>query len=192
MFSMFHAIPAGMRFGAIYADPGIAFKTRSPKGETSRVPQRKYRCPPLDELKKLPVADYAAKDCWLCLWVPPRSVPLVEPLMEAWGFTFSSRAFEWVKTYDDGSLFFGSGYTTRKGSEDCWLGRRGNPQRKSKSVREVIVAPVREHSRKPDETYRRIEQFCDGPYLELFARQQWPNWTCVGDEAEKFTAGIAA
>jgi len=53
-------------------------------------------------------------------------------------------------------------------------------------VRELIVAPRREHSRKPDEIYQRIEQLCSGPYLELFARQQWPGWVCVGDESERF------
>jgi N6-adenosine-specific RNA methylase IME4 len=80
----------------------------------------------------------------------------------------------------------GGGYGTRHNIEVCWLGRSGHPQRKSKAVRELIVAPVREHSRKPDEVYRRIEMLCDGPYLELFARQQWPGWSCVGDEAKKF------
>jgi N6-adenosine-specific RNA methylase IME4 len=55
-------------------------------------------------------------------------------------------------------------------------------------VREFIVAPRREHSRKPDETYRRVEALCDGPYVELFARQQWPGWICVGDQSEKFQA----
>jgi N6-adenosine-specific RNA methylase IME4 len=38
-------------------------------------------------------------------------------------------------------------------------------------VRELIVASVREHSRKPDEIYGRIEDFCAGPFVELFARQ---------------------
>jgi hypothetical protein len=52
------------------------------------------------------------------------------------------------------------GLTTRKNSETCWLGRRGKPEIRSKGVRELIVAPVREHSRKPDELYRRIERFC--------------------------------
>ena len=60
------------------------------------------------------------------------------------------------------------------------------PRRKSAGVRELIIAPVREHSRKPDEIYSRIETLCDGPYLELFARQGWPNWTAVGDERDKF------
>jgi N6-adenosine-specific RNA methylase IME4 len=80
----------------------------------------------------------------------------------------------------------GTGFSTRKNAEVCWLGHRGRPQRKSKAVRELIVAPRREHSRKPDEIYSRIEALCDGPYLELFARQRWPGWTCFGDESGKF------
>jgi len=34
-------------------------------------------------------------------------------------------------------------------------------------VRELIVAPVRQHSRKPDEIYRRVEALCDGSCLEV-------------------------
>ena len=46
-------------------------------------------------------------------------------------------------------------------------GAAGQPQRKSAGVRELIIAPVREHSRKPDEIYRRVEAFSDGPFLEI-------------------------
>jgi N6-adenosine-specific RNA methylase IME4 len=53
-------------------------------------------------------------------------------------------------------------------------------------VRELIVAPLRQHSRKPDEVYRRIEALCAGPYVELYARQRWPGWICTGDEVGKF------
>jgi N6-adenosine-specific RNA methylase IME4 len=83
----------------------------------------------------------------------------------------------------------GLGHTTRANVELCWLARRGNPHRLDMGVRELIVAPARQHSRKPDETYQRIEQFCAGPYVELFARQQWPGWICVGHENEKFGHG---
>ena len=34
---------------------------------------------------------------------------------------------------------------------------KGHPQRLSRSVRQLIISPRREHSRKPDETYERIE-----------------------------------
>jgi hypothetical protein len=36
--------------------------------------------------------------------------------------------------------------------------------------------PRREHSRKPDEVYARIEALGEGPYLEVFARFSRPGW----------------
>jgi N6-adenosine-specific RNA methylase IME4 len=179
-------IPDDIRFGAILADPPIAFATYSPRGE-GRSPQRHYRCMPFEELCALPVADIAAADSFLFLWVPLRSVEAVTPLMRAWGFGFSGSAFAWAKLNRSGSgWFMGNGYGTRHNAEVCWLGRRGKPQRRSKAVRELIVAPRREHSRKPDEIYQRIEALCNGPYLELFARTQWPGWVCVGEEIGRF------
>jgi N6-adenosine-specific RNA methylase IME4 len=49
------------------------------------------------------------------------------------------------------------------------LATRGKPRRVNADVPELIVSPVREHSRKPDEIYERIERLVPGPYLELFA-----------------------
>jgi len=150
-------------------------------------PQAHYKCEAFNKLAAVPVASVAAPDCFLFLWVPLRSVFLVEPLMRAWGFIFSGSGFVWIKPNKSGfGWAMGGGYGTRKNVEVCWLGRRGKPQRKSKGVRELIVAPRREHSRKPDEIYSRIEEFCAGPFLELYARQQWPGWICVGDGVGKF------
>ncbi len=81
--------------------------------------------------------------------------------------------------------------TTRANIELCWLGRRGNPIRLDKGVRELIVAPRREHSRKPDEVFERIERYCAGPYLDLFARQRRPGWTVWGDQVDKFSGEAA-
>ena len=140
-----------------------------------------------EQLAAIPVANVAAADCFLLLWIPLRSVFLVKPLMRAWGFAFSGAGFTWVKQNRSGmGWFMGGGYGTRHNVEICWLGRRGSPRRKSAGVRELIIAPVREHSRKPDEIYLRVEALSNGPYIELFARQQWPGWTCVGDEVGKF------
>jgi N6-adenosine-specific RNA methylase IME4 len=169
-------------------DPPLAFKTRSLKGE-GRTPQHHYGCLSFDQLAALPVADLAAVDAFLFLWVPLHSVPIVEPLMQAWQFTFSGGAFVWAKLNPSGVGFaMGGGYSTRKNVETCWLGRRGHPKRLARDVPELIVAPRREHSRKPDEQYERIERFCRGPYVELFARQRWPNWIAWGDEIDRFNA----
>lgn len=179
-------LPDGGEFGAILFDPPVKFAVRSIKG-AHRTPQSKYQCASFEELAATPITSVAARDCFLFMWMPMHSMPLVEPLMRALGFKYVSNGFTWVKLNRDGVGFFiGSGYTTRKNTETCFLGRRGWPKRKSGGVRELIVAPVREHSRKPDEIYERIESFCNGAYLELCARQQWPNWTCIGNESDKF------
>ena len=56
-------------------------------------------------------------------------------------------------------------------------------KRKSRSVSSVIMTPIEEHSKKPDETRKRIEAlYGDVPKIELFARRQADNWDCWGNE----------
>jgi N6-adenosine-specific RNA methylase IME4 len=75
----------------------------------------------------------------------------------------------------------GQGYWTRSNPEDCWLATRGAPKRMDAGVRQLVVAPVMEHSRKPD-LYADIERLVQGPYLELYARRPWDGWTSWGNE----------
>jgi hypothetical protein len=66
------------------------------------------------------------------------------------------------------------------------LANWGNPQICSRSVRELMeeVRPDL-HSKKPDETYRRIEQLAgDVPRLEIFSRQAYPKWAAIGNEID--------
>lgn len=74
--------------------------------------------------------------------------------------------------------------------EQCWLATKGNPKRLYADVRQLIVAPVMEHSRKPDEWLDRIERLTEGDYLELQARRPRKGWTSWGDELE--WTGVAA
>ena len=46
----------------------------------------------------------------------------------------------------------------------------------------MVETRKREHSRKPDEQYAKIERLYDGPYLELFARRARPGWDVWGNE----------
>jgi N6-adenosine-specific RNA methylase IME4 len=87
---------------------------------------------------------------------------------------------------DDIPVQMGSGYWTRANSEVCLLATRGNPKRLDAGVRQAIVEPRRQHSRKPDCVHDRIERLVAGPYLELFARQRRPNWDCWGNQTDKF------
>jgi N6-adenosine-specific RNA methylase IME4 len=81
----------------------------------------------------------------------------------------------------------GLGLTTRHNPELCLLVRCANARRIAKDVRELIIAPVREHSRKPAEAYRRIERYAAGPHIELFAREQRPGWASWGNEINKLS-----
>ena len=92
---------------------------------------------------------------------------------------------------DEGDVQMGLGYWTRANTEPCLLATRGKPKRLNADVRQGIIEPRREHSRKPDGIHERIERLVAGPYVELFARQSGrPGWDYWGNETDKF--GIAA
>ena len=86
-------------------------------------------------------------------------------------------------------FFTGLGYWTRANPEQCLLATRGKPGRLAKDVRRLVVAPRREHSRKPDQIRELIERLVQGPYLELFARETKPGWDCWGNQVGIFDAG---
>ncbi len=187
-------------FGTILADCPWFFRTRT-DFISKRDPRHHYKggVMSVPQIAALPVGDLAAKDAHLFLWVTGPMLEQAFDVIRAWGFRYSGIAFTWVKlkkSFDanqlrvlpsaDGDFHFGLGFTTRKNAELCLLARRGNAKRVAKNVRELILAPRREHSRKPDEVYDRIEQYAIGPYLEIFARASRPGWTSVGDESGKF------
>jgi len=99
-------------YGVIYADPPWSFATYSHKGK-GRSAVAYYDCMGLGEIKALPVADLAAKDCVLFLWTTDPLLPCALEVITAW-FTYKTVAFTWVKTTKDGiGLPIGCGYWTR-------------------------------------------------------------------------------
>ena len=152
----------------------------------------------LQQIRELPVADLAAEDCALFLWATDPLLPQALDLIERWGFNYKTVAFVWAKLnknapttlWTEADFFTGMGYWSRANSELCLLGTKGKPQRRSASVRRLVVAPRREHSRKPDEVADRIVRLMgDVPRIELFARTSQPGWSVWGDEPEKFDHG---
>ena len=142
------------------------------------------------EIAALPVAELAAPDCVLFLWTCWPMLADAWLCLKRWGFEYKTCAFAWTKADNRQPDFFqdelpvqvGLGYWTRANSEPCLLATRGKPKRLNADVRQAIIAPRREHSRKPDGIHERIERLVGGPYLELFARQSRPGWTTWGNE----------
>lgn len=184
------------KYRVIYADPPWTFMAYSYKGK-GRNPEAYYDCMSLADIKALPVANWAAADCVLLLWATD---PLLEKAMEVirtWGFTYKTVGFCWAKlkrsapSFNEKDFFVGLGFWTRGNPELCLLATRGHPKRVRADVRKLIVSPRREHSRKPDEAYARIEALCEGPYLEMFARArpERKNWDAWGNQSEGFADG---
>lgn len=186
-------------FAVAHADVPWSYKTYSDLG-LDRSAEAHYDCMSLTDIARLPVISHTRRDSYLFFWVtgPFLATGAHIPIMRAWGYEPTAMAFVWLKlnanwhprwlTYiEDAMWFMGMGHTTRQNAEYVILGRRGDPpERLSKSIRQIIASPIREHSRKPDEVYRRIEQYAEGPYLDLFGRCSRPGWTVVGNEATKF------
>ena len=178
------ALPVTQRkYAAILADPPWQFKVWDELGKTNSA-ENHYPTLDLAEIKKLPVADLAAEHCCLFLWVTMPMLPQTLEVIEAWGFTYKTCAFTWVKQNRGGQGFFtGQGYWTLANPELCLLATKGEPLRLSTDVHQLVVAPVAVHSRKPDEVAARIERLVAGPYLELFARRPRDGWAAWGNQA---------
>ena len=81
------------------------------------------------------------------------------------------------------------GLTTRKGSELVLLGRRGSCRRISKSVREIILAPVREHCASRTNSFAGWSATAAAPTPICFRARAWSAWDVWGDQVDMFAGG---
>lgn len=199
-----------LHYGVIHADPAWTFDTWTPAGVEGRA--HDYQLQTLAEVKALPVMDLARPDCVLALWSTNENLAQAFDVIDAWGFRFAALGFVWVKTYDLGGsqahlrdrcleaitagdldrlvhdmTAITKGHHTRYGAEICLFATVGTPSRRDKGVRQVIFAPQREASRKPDEATERLTRLYSGPYAELNARIRRRGWDAWGNEIDKFT-----
>ena len=188
-------VPKG-GFKVVYADPPWKYATRGKQtAGASRLPDRHYKTMKVADICALPIGDLAASSSWLFMWSTWPHLEEALTVMKAWGFKYSSEAFTWIKLkrghtgelMTRRSVHMTTGYTTRKNTEPCLLGRRGSPRRLRADIQEAIFQPVREHSRKPDEAAERIVRYAPGPRVELFARQAQPGFVGWGDEMGKYS-----
>lgn len=172
------------KYDIIYADPPWRYYTYSEKGK-GRSAESHYPTMAKTEIQKVPVKSISAKNSVLLLWVTAPCLIEGLELIKAWGFTYKTVAFTWVKqNKKSNSLFMGMGYYTRANAEYCLLATRGKVlKRQSRSVSSVVLSHIERHSQKPKEVRDRIvELFGDRPRIELFARDQADGWDCWGNE----------
>jgi len=143
----------------------------------------------LRDIKELPIKDIADDNSLLFLWITfPHLHEMVE-LLDAWGFTYKTCAFTWIKIYKyTKNPILACGYWTRSNAEICILATRGKdyPRRISKSISQIVITEKQEHSRKPDIVRQKIvELMGDLLRIELFARTKVEGWDAWGNEVPK-------
>ena len=177
-------------FKTILADPPWRFVNRTGKVAPEHRRLDRYSTMTLEDICALPVADCAARNAHLYLWVPNALLPDGLRVMEAWGFRYVSNVI-WAKRRKDGGPDGrGVGFYFRNVTEILLFGVRGSMRTlaPARSMVNMIETRKREHSRKPDEQYPMVEAASPAPFLELFARHPQPGWHAWGDEAEEGVA----
>lgn len=172
------------KFRTILADPPWQFMNRTGKVAPEHRRLRRYATMDLEAICALPVEDLADDPAHLYLWVPNALLAEGIEVMRAWGFRYKSNLVWYKVRKDGGPDGRGVGFYFRNVTELVLFGVRGYMRTLDPGRRQVNLfsSQKREHSRKPDELYDIIEQCSPGPYLELFARHDHPNWVQWGDE----------
>jgi N6-adenosine-specific RNA methylase IME4 len=186
------------KYQVIYADPPwhynsnnydrLLHKIKGGDGVNHKFDMECYKHYPtmtFEQLKAMPVPDIADKNCALFMWTTNAHLPEALEIIKAWGFTYRTIAFNWVKKYPNGNLRVLPGPWTNGGSEICLMGGKGNMKqfKKDPRVKQCLIQEVSKHSKKPQEIADRIVKlFPDVNRIELFARDAKPGWDVWGNE----------
>lgn len=169
------------KYNIIYADPPWKYGDSHNLGGAGK----KYDLMSIEDLCNLPIKDITADNCVLFLWVTYPFLQEGLDLIKAWGFTYKTIGFQWIKTTTNGKLFWGMGNWTRANSEPCLIAIKGKPKALVHNIHQVIMEPMTKHSQKPAIIRDKIVQLCgDLPRIELFARTKISGWHVWGNEIE--------
>lgn len=176
-------------YGLSMIDPPWSFKTYSAKGK-GRSAEQHYDCWPLERIFSMPIADLAHPDgMWVWLWATAPMYDAARACFDRWNVKYVTQGV-WVKMVKDGSKpAISTGYALRNSHEPFLIGKIGKPKVRARDISSAILEPRREHSRKPEEGYRRAAKMA-GPYpkADIFARETRPLWDAWGNEITKFNS----
>lgn len=170
------ALETSKRYNVILADP--PWRYRNVISESRRI-ENQYPTMAIEDIKKLPIHDIAARDAVLFLWATSPGLEEALSVLNAWEFSYRSSAV-WVKPS------IGPGHWFRSQHELLLLGARGDIPVPAPDVRpaSVIHAPRGKHSEKPAAAYEMIERAYPEFFsrIELFARGSRAGWVAWGNE----------
>ena len=188
------------KYQIIYADPPWFYNKRNlfkkdgrrnnfAWGATNHYPVMKT-----NDICAIPVKEITDKNSILFLWATfPRLTDAID-VIRAWGFEYKTVGFVWIKMMKNGGIRMdGLGNYTMSNAEVCLIGKKGKISRRKTGIKQIVLHPKMEHSRKPVEVRKRIvELMGDLSRIELFARKEdtlfelkdWEGWDVWGNEVE--------
>ncbi|WFD44686.1 mRNA (2'-O-methyladenosine-N(6)-)-methyltransferase [Malassezia psittaci] len=180
-------------FDVIVADPPWDIHMSLPYGTLSDEQMYALQIPQLQ------------KQGLLFLWVTGRAMELGRALLKHWGYLRMDELV-WIKINQLHRLIRTgrTGHWLNHTKEHCLVGYKSPSLSQTDAPtpgmylplpesmhpglgNDVIVAPVRDTSRKPDELYTMIEKMCPGGrFIELFGRQHnvRPKWLTLGNQLQ--------
>jgi len=141
---------------------------------------------------KSTIDDLAEDNCIMFMWATMPRLDFAIQLMQSWGFNYKTVAFTWVKTNKNGSYRVNPGYYTASNIELVLIGIKGKNNGLFKPtktmINQIIAEEIREHSRKPDAVYNRINlMYPNLKKISVFARENRHGFDVWGHEVDKFT-----
>lgn len=164
------------KYKVIYADPPWSYNNKKTGGSTTSGAVQKYDTMSLEDLKQMDLQ--AADNSILFMWA---TIPLLDQafdLMDSWGFEYKT-SLVWEK-----ENHYGLGYWFRGCVEILMVGIRGDVKPFRANMKNIIKAPIQEHSKKPDVFRKLIERitFDAQPRIEYFARTRIHGWDTFGND----------
>jgi site-specific DNA-methyltransferase (adenine-specific) len=141
---------------------------------------------------KSTIDNLANDNCIMFMWATMPRLDFAIQLMQEWGFNYKTVAFTWVKTNKNGSYRVNPGYYTASNVELLLIGIKGENNGLFKPaktmINQIIAEEIREHSRKPDAVYNRINlMYPNLKKISVFARENRTGFDVWGNEINKFT-----
>lgn len=182
----FEDIPL-FKYDLIMADPPWLFETRADTGKAKSA-EIHYNAMTDQQIWDLPVGTWLSPNSIVWLWATWPKLDTARACAEAWGLTYATGG-SWAKLSKNSTFpsaeakqHFGTGYIFRGSSEPYLILTCGSPVT-AKDVRNSIIAPVGEHSEKPQEAFEDAEHLMPhATRLELFSRRARAGWDVFGDQ----------
>jgi N6-adenosine-specific RNA methylase IME4 len=177
------------KYNTIVIDPpwDISMSGKVKRHRENRSDKLPYKTMSILEIKRIPIKDIANIGCHVYCWTTNKMLHQTFHILKKWGVNFHL-VMPMVKPSGIAPCM---GYVFA--SEFVLLGFFGKPMQKFTNIGKLnwlkfFNAPTKNkknHSKKPDEFYKLVEEMSPAPRIDVFARNKRRAWDVWGDEINK-------